>query len=384
MTAKILIVDDDIETLRLVGLMLQRQGYEIASANNGTQAINMAQTEQPDLIILDVMMPDLDGYQVTAELRKHEDLKSTPILMFTAKSQVDDKVTGYEAGVDDYLTKPVHPAELVAHVKALLSRTRSKPQTAELPPAAYTIGIVAPRGGLGNSTLGINLATSLGALEKSDVIAVETKPGQGTWATDLGIASNDGLKNLLSLKPLEINPAAVEKQLSSTSFGPRMLLSSNLSLNIDYSTYTESMVSIIHAVTQLTPIVILDLGTPFMPGFEKILGLCRNVCLITEPQPSTIRRTRILFEELRSIGAGVGRIINLVLYNRVRSEVQLTSVQVTEMMGGVPITMMIPPAPELAYQASLNHAPLVKIQQDSLVSNQINGLAKIIQDQKNG
>lgn len=384
MTAKILIVDDDVETLRLVGLMLQRQGYEIVSASNGTQAIKMAQTEKPDLIILDVMMPDLDGYQVTTELRKNEQMNTTPILMFTAKSQVDDKVTGYEAGVDDYITKPVHPAELVAHVKALLSRTRTKPQTEELVSPAYTIGVVAARGGLGTSTLALNLATSLASLDKSDVIAVETKPGQGTWATDLGIASNDGLKNLLALKPFEINASVVEKQISSTSFGPRMLLASNLSLDIDYANYTEKMIAIIHAVTQLSPIVILDLGTPFMPGFEKILGLCRNVCLITEPQPSTLKRTRILFEELRSIGAGVGRIINLVLYNRVRSEVQLSSLQVTEMMGGVPISMMIPPAPELAFQASTNHAPLVRIQADSLVSSQINGLAKIIQDQKNG
>ncbi|PKN89906.1 MAG: hypothetical protein CVU45_05265, partial [Chloroflexi bacterium HGW-Chloroflexi-7] len=74
MTEKILIVDDDVETLRLVGLMLQRQGYQIVAANNGTQAISMARAEPPDLIILDVMMPDMDGYQVTTELRKDPQL----------------------------------------------------------------------------------------------------------------------------------------------------------------------------------------------------------------------------------------------------------------------------------------------------------------------
>ncbi|MHB8087441.1 MAG: response regulator transcription factor, partial [Anaerolineaceae bacterium] len=158
MTEKILIVDDDVETLRLVGLMLQRQGYQIVAANNGSQAISMARAESPDLIILDVMMPDMDGYQVTAELRKDPQLADTPILMFTAKSQVDDKVAGYDAGVDDYLTKPVHPAELIAHLKALLSRTRAR-QPAKTPkPAAYTVGVVGCKGGLGSSTLAINLA----------------------------------------------------------------------------------------------------------------------------------------------------------------------------------------------------------------------------------
>ena len=383
MTEKILIVDDDVETLRLVGLMLQRQGYQIVAANNGTQAISMAQAENPDLIILDVMMPDMDGYQVTAELRKDPQLNDTPILMFTAKSQVDDKVTGYDAGVDDYLTKPVHPAELIAHLKALLSRTRVRQPVAEPVPAGYTVGVIGAKGGQGASTLAINLAASLEKLTNKDVIAMEVKPGQGTWATELGISSSDGLSNLLKLKPIEINTAAVERQLMSTSFGVKLLLSSNLSLDIDYATLTEKTLAIIHALTQLSPLVILDIGTSFLPGFEKICALCNNICLITEPMPSTIKRTRILYEEMRSIGSGLGRVNNLVLYNRVRSEIQLSSSQVSELMGNTPISMMIPPAPELAYQVSINHAPMINIQTDSLVAQQINQLAKTIQTQMN-
>jgi DNA-binding response OmpR family regulator len=117
MPQKILIADDDVETLRLIGLMLQRQGFEIAAASNGTQALEMSRNGSPDLIILDVMMPDMDGYQVTRQLRQDASTADIPILMFTAKSQVEDKVTGYEAGVDEYITKPIHPAEIGrAHV----------------------------------------------------------------------------------------------------------------------------------------------------------------------------------------------------------------------------------------------------------------------------
>ena len=101
MAEKILIVDDDLETLRLVGLMLQKHGFSIVAAHNGIQAIKVAQAERPDVIVLDIMMPDMDGYQVTRELRKLAETANTPILMFTAKTQVDDKVAGYEAGVDD-------------------------------------------------------------------------------------------------------------------------------------------------------------------------------------------------------------------------------------------------------------------------------------------
>ena len=101
MPEKILVVDDDIDTLRLVGLMLQRQGYQIVAANNGHQALTMAQAEKPDIILLDVMMPDMDGYEVCRRLRSSNVTAPIPIIMFTAKSQVDDKVTGFEAGADD-------------------------------------------------------------------------------------------------------------------------------------------------------------------------------------------------------------------------------------------------------------------------------------------
>jgi DNA-binding response OmpR family regulator len=127
MPQKIMIVDDDVETLRLVGLMLQRQGFEVISTTNGAQALNLVASTAPDLIIMDVMMPDMDGYQATRRLRKEAIAADTPILMFTAKSQVEDKVAGYEAGVDEYITKPIHPAELIARVKSLLSRSKKSP-----------------------------------------------------------------------------------------------------------------------------------------------------------------------------------------------------------------------------------------------------------------
>jgi DNA-binding response OmpR family regulator len=124
MPEKILMVDDDVDTLRLVGLMLERQGYATCAAVDGTQGLSLAESEIPDLILLDVMMPDIDGYEVARRLRANPITADIPIIMFTAKSQVDDKVVGFEAGADAYLTKPTQPRELFAHMKAILSRSR--------------------------------------------------------------------------------------------------------------------------------------------------------------------------------------------------------------------------------------------------------------------
>src|SRR3989304_2307540 len=106
MSEKILIIDDDLDTLRLVGLMLQRQGYQITAATNGQQGLDKAVEEEPDLILLDVMMPDMDGYEVTRQLRQNPVTADTPILMFTAKTQLDDKVAGFQDGAGGCPAKP--------------------------------------------------------------------------------------------------------------------------------------------------------------------------------------------------------------------------------------------------------------------------------------
>src|SRR5512133_1083695 len=156
MSEKILIIDDDLDTLRLVGLMLQRQGYQISAATNGQQGLDKAFEEDPDLILLDVMMPDMDGYEVTRRLRRNPSTMETPILMFTAKTQLDDKVIGFEVGANDYLTKPTHPSELQARVNTLLSRTNDKKSPAGTPgqdkTRGYVIGVLGARGGLGTTS----------------------------------------------------------------------------------------------------------------------------------------------------------------------------------------------------------------------------------------
>ncbi len=380
MPEKILIVDDDVETLRLVGLMLQRQGYEIAAASNGTQAISMAQSEMPDLIVLDIMMPDMDGYQVTKQLRSMSETSTTPILMFTAKSQVDDKVAGYDAGVDDYLTKPVHPAELVAHIKALLSRTRNRPSADVVTEKGYMVGVTACRGGMGCSTLALNLAACMSQLTKSPAIAVELRPGQGTWGPDLGFNNAEGLNNLLQHKPSEINVQLIEQSLVSTGFGVRLLLAPVSFGNLDYVGYPDKMQAIINAISLMKIPAFFDIGTGFLPGFDKICRKMDELIILTEPQLVTVKRTKKFIEQLNSSNITGGKLIELVLFNRVRADVQMTSMQVTEELDGMPISVMIPPAPELANGASQKHAPMYNLQPEGLVAQQLMRLTEIIHE----
>ncbi len=118
-TPKILIVDDDNNICELLRLYLEKEGYATVIARNGVQALEMFERESPDMILLDVMMPELDGWQVCREIRKKS---HCPIIMITAKSEVFDKVLGLELGADDYVVKPFEAKEVVARVKAVLRR----------------------------------------------------------------------------------------------------------------------------------------------------------------------------------------------------------------------------------------------------------------------
>ena len=121
MPEKILIVDDDLETLRLVGLMLQRQGYQVASAHNGAEALSMARNEQPDLIVLDIMMPDMDGYEAIPKIRQIPGREQIPIIAVTAQAMQGDKEKCLAAGADEYISKPIDVDRLLSVLKEQLT-----------------------------------------------------------------------------------------------------------------------------------------------------------------------------------------------------------------------------------------------------------------------
>lgn len=123
MKYKILIVDDDVNICELLRLYLEKEGFETIVANDGENAVSAAQKHTPDLVLLDIMLPRLDGWQVCREIRKFSEM---PIIMITAKGEVFDKILGLELGADDYVTKPFDTKEIVARVKAVLRRSGDK------------------------------------------------------------------------------------------------------------------------------------------------------------------------------------------------------------------------------------------------------------------
>ncbi|MCB0169836.1 MAG: response regulator transcription factor, partial [Anaerolineae bacterium] len=120
---RILVVDDDQKIVRLVRSYLEQAGYQVLTAFDGETALHTLRREKPDLVVLDLMLPDRDGWDITRIIRADATLAPTPVIMLTARVEDADKLTGLELGADDYITKPFNPREVVARVKAVLRRT---------------------------------------------------------------------------------------------------------------------------------------------------------------------------------------------------------------------------------------------------------------------
>lgn len=384
MSEKILIVDDDLDTLRLVGLMLQRQGYQISAATNGQQGLDKAFEEDPDLILLDLMMPDMDGYEVTRRLRQNPSTSGTPILMFTAKTQLDDKVAGFEVGANDYLTKPTHPSELQARVKTLLARAGEKKNTASLGAdgnLGYVVGILGARGGLGVTTLAVNLAAGLLTKTKSEVIVAEMLPGQGALGLEMGLNNSKGLVDLLSInKTSDITRDKTREALTHHGSGLKVLLSSDRPRDMHLINQSSNYEAILTRLAGLARFVVLDLGVGLQSFTQSVLPRCNDVLIVLEGVPNTIIHSKALIDDITAMGVN-NKNIQAILNNRIRSDTQLPSSQVQTKLDHE-ILSTLTPAPELFVQATRMQTPAILCQPESLTTRQISKLVDYITERE--
>lgn len=365
MTEKILIVDDDIDSLKLIGLMLQRQGYEVVAANTGNQGISKAHQEQPDLIILDVMMPDMNGYEVCRRLRGVPETQTIPIIMFTAKTLIDDKVAGFEAGADDYLTKPTHPAELVSRVKAILERSAN--QRVKDSGSSYTIGVLGVKGGVGTTTLALNMGAALKAAGENPIVA-DFRPGAGALGLLMGVNRSFGIANVLTKTPDEIRPTLVEKELVTHQTGLRALLSSTRPREAHMNISTDSAAALIKCLRSMTKTVILDMGCGFSSLVSNLQPEIDRFILLLEPNNIAISMANELYQELANLGK---ERLHFVVVNRNPVGVAQTSWQDIETALGQELRAIIAAAPEIVFKASETGTPFVNLQPTAIISSQV-------------
>jgi pilus assembly protein CpaE len=377
--AKVLIIDDDLDSLKLTGLMLQGRGYQIIAAQNGPQGLSKAVSEGPDLVILDIMMPGMDGMEVCRRLRANPRTQPIPIIMFTAKSQIEDKVAGFAAGADEYLTKPIHPAELVTRVEALISRAARMGPT--MPTAllqAKGIGFLGCKGGVGTSTLAANTAIALtqGPAAEQKVTLVDFRTTAATVAVQLGLRPQQTLQNL-SQRPIDsLDAETVLSRVDRHNSGLTVLSGQPAPAGTAPALDAAHVEVIARHLGKVANYLLIDMGTGLEAVNQSLLRMLTYLVVVTEPQRIALLMAQNLLASLDALEMGQQK-VGVVAVHRAPAAVTLTK----EMIEGLlqrPVIATISPAPELAFQAADKGMPMIMLQPDSLPSRQIRQLAEFL------
>ncbi|MCX7854593.1 MAG: response regulator [Anaerolineae bacterium] len=377
MPGKILIVEDDLESLKLIGLMLQSRGYQIVAAQSGPQALNKVVSESPDLILLDVMMPGMDGYEVARRLRADARTAAIPIIMLTARGQVTDKVAGFEAGADEYLVKPVHPAELVTRIESLLTRsTRLGPPAR--PPRGKSIGFLGCKGGVGTSTLAINLSVTLirGPASGKRVVLLDAHTGSSSLALQMGLRPQQGLQVLAGRDPQGLTADAVLTHADRHVSGVLVLGGLPDPWGTVQPFTPAHAEAIVRSLVGEVDYVLVDMGTGLDAVNQALLRVLDYVMVVVEPHRISLLLAQGLLAALDTLEVGRHR-QGVVMVNRAPASTT-PSKDMVEGFLQREIVVVIPPAPELAFQAAEQGTPMVIMQPESLVAIQFYQLAQHI------
>jgi DNA-binding response OmpR family regulator len=367
MVLQILVVDDDPMMLSLLSHILEHAGYRVAVAESGTEALRRIAEELPDLVILDIMMPHMDGFEVCRHLRRNPAFRRTPVIMLTARVDLNDKVKGFEAGADDYVTKPVIPAELVARVKAQLSRTEASSR-----PQGDVLGVLGVKGGVGVTTLSVNLSLALHEVEAHTLLA-DLSPNQASVWRQFGLRRSDSLARLLRQDQGVISQDTVQQCLVTHESGLRILAPLQVTLPVRRTLTAVQADRLVKSLRALATHVVIDFGASLNESTEFALRRCGRVILVTEQDRLALQSTTDILARLQKIGIRpeyLGLIVNC------RTPViSRSSPAELESSLGITVWGVVSPAADVLWKASDEAVPVLIGSPESSLAKEVRGLA---------
>ncbi len=289
MATRILVVNDDPIIIQITAKVLSASGYEVFKATSGPDALRQVDEVRPELVILDVMMPEMNGYEVCRHLRAKAITARLPIMMLTAQESVEEKVRGLEAGADDYVTKPFQPAELQARVKVLLRRALTT-EGGATQLAGKVIAAFSLRGGVGVSTLTANLATGLAQMWNCPTVLVDLSLMAGHSALMLNLAQRNTWADLTRMPPDEIDVELVSELLLPHGSGAFLLAAPRKPEDSELVT-GERVTRVLTVLRERYHYVVLDLPHDFRETTLAGLDMAHEILAMMSPDLASVLST---------------------------------------------------------------------------------------------
>lgn len=371
---QILVIDDDLIYHKMVARALETANYQMHFAENGAQGLELARRHRPDLIITDVMMPDITGYEVARLLRREPAFAQTPILVLTAQTGLQDKLKSFEAGADDYLTKPFEPAELAARVTALLRRAETL-RTSE-PAAARTenarlIVVHSLRGGTGCSSLAVNLAVGLFSLWKSPTLLVDLTMTAGQVALMLNMTLKRTWADVSRFTPETLDPDILGSIVCKHESGVAFIAAPTYPTEADALTGA-ILSAALKVYREQYDYIIADLSHDFSDITLQALDVANMIIMVASPDMASIRAVAAALDTYKKLNYPTEK-IKLIL-NATFPRHGLSKEKIESAIS-FPVTLTIPYTPDLFVEAINYGQPLVSSKPDEPVSGLLEDLA---------
>jgi pilus assembly protein CpaE len=322
--ARILVVDDDDTTARLIEVLLSEAGYRVTVAPSGELAFEDAERHPPDLAILDVMLPGMDGYTLCRMLRQSPPTRSLPILMLTAQGDTEDKLAGFDAGADVYLTKPFAPAELVYRIRGLLGRGQIAPPRAPQPKSrapGQRIAVFGAKGGVGKTTIAVNLAIALAAGASSSVVLVDGDLTFGDVSVHLNLTPTRTILDLLE-RVEDLDREVFNQALIRHDSDVRVLLSPFRPEQAERVT-PEHIQAILDSLACYYDYVVVDCPASYDDVTLAILENADRVLIVVTPEIGPVKNTGVFLDLAAEIGIAEDKL--MLVLNRANSEVGISA-----------------------------------------------------------
>ena len=392
MTHKILVIDDHPETLSIIQSVLKQNGYQVIATQSSLNGVALAASEKPDLVMVDGMMPEIDGWEVCRRLRSDASLAHIPIIMFSAVEEAEQKLAGFNAGADDYLTKPTEPDELIERVEALLAdvpprdisqektnakpvtsasllktrkvdlRTPSAPLVRTTGLAAHTnlIVVVGARGGVGTTTMAINLAASLAHIGIPTTL-VDLDLTQGHIALYLKQKASRNVNHLASLATGKLKEQYVDAITAYQENLQLMLARTNL-LDQRNTLSVNQVNDLVHSLVQPGHCVVVDVGRGITAFTRPLLEQADQIIVCLSPERVSLAAAKKLLTSMKEIlfpHTSLGTVLFDFVSGREIPQKAIESYLGQSMLAVIPIQ------PQEMAQAVNKGIPLVNLQTES-------------------
>ncbi len=294
----ILVIEDDDDARMMYAIMLRSWGYEVSEATTGREGIRAAQRQAPDLIILDIMMPDMDGYEVCQQLRTDASFHAVPILFLTALDGIDDRIKGYTIGGDDFITKgQIDYRELGVRIKASLDRSERMGDAPKAGGVGMAIGLLSLRGGVGVSTVAMNLARFATTASDRRVILIDLAFPVGSLSLWSGISGPRHAVSLLSRAPSEIDIGLISNYSLQNVYGA-YFIPGPASVTDLSGIRLQALDQVLSVLRNEGYTIILDLGRGTLPIMWRTMTLCDWAGVITSADTTSRSLARVAMQSL--------------------------------------------------------------------------------------